>query len=492
MLTKVFNVAPRGPSISTLVAFAARRHFSSVGKYRQSLFEDYGVRRACAVREDVLDPQRKYYNRLERISGNNTFLVSSDATTQQLMDSIVEDTMAWRDHEAVFLEFGRRTDVLLGAFLWESSRGQPCGGIRMWEYDDVASYIKDGLRLATGMGLKSALAGLWSGGGKGVICREPGDTRVLTDRNLRRAVMQDYGDFLSGLRGAFVCAEDVGLVVSDLDMVHSRSRFVTCISEDLGGSGNPSLWTAQGVARACEAARDHHGFDGLNSAVIAQMGLGNVGSWTIVNLLRGGAAKVKAVDVRSEALELTMSVLKKECPNDMSKVELGLIEPGDLSIMGEECDILIPNALGGVLNDKTVPTIKAKIVCGAANNQLADVEKDSDLSERGITYVSESIASRMGIVNCSIEPYGRLNDDPYIMRHLGKEWEHSVYQTTRRVLARADEEHVSAGRAALELATEEAMESHPIWKDRARHIVADLWKHKWVNGLPITQDMGHM
>ena len=173
------------------------------------------------------------------------------------------------EHEGVFFEVGRQGGALMGAFIWRTNRGQGCGGIRSREYPSAREWLRDGLRLATGMGRKNALAGLFWGGAKGVVAQPPPSEFPLTPQT-REAIFADYGRFLTSLRGCYVAAEDsgalaplialqpwcsrscAGVTVKDVDAVFSKTRHTTCISPSLGGSGNPSVITARGIVCAIQ------------------------------------------------------------------------------------------------------------------------------------------------------------------------------------------------------------------------------------------------
>ena len=150
-------------------------------------------------------------------------------------------------HDAFFLQVHEPTRSLMGAAIWRTARGAGCGGVRLRTYGSLEEYVSDGLRLAQGMGRKSALAGLWWGGGKGVIAaprdESTGDFKFTPEQ--RKDLLNSYGDFVTSLRGAYVGAEDVGICVDDVDAIFQNTRFITCISPELGGAGNPSVPTAQ-------------------------------------------------------------------------------------------------------------------------------------------------------------------------------------------------------------------------------------------------------
>ena len=162
-----------------------------------------------------------------------------------------KECLDFEEHEGMYFEVGASSGALLGVFIHKTLRGAAGGGIRMREYKTLTDYIFDGLRLATGMGRKNALTGLWHGGGKGVIAQPPGVD--VKDKSFRNKLFKDYGVFLTSLRGCYVAAEDSGVSVEDMDIVYSASRFVTCIS--------PSPWWFWKSQRA-DGEGSHNGYGG--------------------------------------------------------------------------------------------------------------------------------------------------------------------------------------------------------------------------------------
>ena len=274
----------------------------------------------------------------ESAKGN---VAASHSSLEFLAEMMRQDERDWLNHEGMYFELGRRTNVVLGAYVWNTSRGQACGGIRMRSYTRTEDYVRDGLRLAIGMGRKSALAGLWAGGGKGVIATDP--ENPINDDETRKNVMLDYGDFLSSLRGCYVAAEDAGLFVEDCDNVFSRTRFMTCISTQYGGSGNPSVPTAMGVAAAIESAIDFRseGTETVQGKTFAIQGAGNVSRPLMNRLFELGAHKIVCTDIDESILSRAESEVK--VPGG-SSLDLRLVEPSDLSILAEPCDVLSPCA----------------------------------------------------------------------------------------------------------------------------------------------------
>jgi glutamate dehydrogenase/leucine dehydrogenase len=164
-------------------------------------------------------------------------------------------------------------------------------------------------------------------------------------------------------------------------------------------------------------------------------------------------------------------------------LEVRITARGDDSILAEGADIVAPCATGGILNPRTIPGIKAAIVCGAANNQLEDPERDDALlQERGIVYLPDFLVNRMGIVNCADEQYGYVDPDPRIEAHLGDEWDNSVFNLSRQVLEEARRTGATTARVAVDLAERRSRELHPLWGHRGAQIIRSLVASGWEKG----------
>jgi len=386
---------------------------------------------------------------------------------QQLCDRLAFGRCDAESHEAIFFEVGRETGALMAAFLHMTIRGQAQGGLRNRPYETMENLLREGLRLSRSMTLKNALAGLWWGGGKGIIARGDGD--AWDDPDFRRCLYQEYGTFVSSLRGCYITAKDAGTSPLDIDEVSRTTRYLTCLPPECGGSGNPSRMTAAGVVCAMEAALQFLGLGSLEDKKIALQGTGSVGSAMISLLLHHGVREI----VASEICEERRSALLDNFGDQ--PVEIRSTQLGNNDILTEPCDILAPCALGEVLGPKTIPSIQAKIVCGAANDQLVDEQRDARaMKERDITYVPDFLANRMGIVACSNEQYGSVNSDPVIQRHLGRSWNGGIYLTTKKVLELGQKPGVTPMCAAIRFATQLARQPHPICGHRARQIVESL------------------
>lgn len=400
---------------------------------------------------------------------------ASHPPLQPIADWLRADKRDFLEHEGLFFQVSREHHVLQGAFVHRTCRGQAAGGVRFWSYDTVADYLRDGLRLASGMTRKNALAGLWWGGGKGVMVRDPG----LDHGNpaVREAIYREYGEFMTSLRGCYVTAEDVGTNVEDMAHVFATTRFTTCIPPSLGGSGNPSIPTARGVVCGMEAALEFLGLGGLDGRTVAVQGMGNVGGPLIRFLLEKGVARIVARDID----ETRVAGVREEMGDP--RLEAAVAAPGDHSVLAAGCDLLAPCATGAVLNERTIPGIRAKIVCGAANNQLEDpVRDDGLLHQRGVLYVPDFLTNRMGIVNCADEGAGSIPEDPLIERHLSRDWEFSIHRMALRIFESSREKGQPPSESATKIADELSLKEHPIFGHRGRRIIEALTASGWHEG----------
>jgi glutamate dehydrogenase/leucine dehydrogenase len=223
-----------------------------------------------------------------------------------------------------------------------------------------------------------------------------------------------------------------------------------------------------------EAALDVTDKGTLEGKTVAIQGAGNVAGFMIDDLLGKGVGRVIATDIDAARCEELRAIYEGR------PVEIRGVVRGDDSILGEPCDVLAPSALGGVLNPDTIPRINAPIVCGAANNQLLDDQRDdAALAERGIVYVPDFVANRMGIVNCANEAYGFVPHDPAFDRHFDRAWDASIFATTKKVLETARDGGVTTSDAANILADEACTVPHPIWGHRGWQIIEGLLADGW-------------
>lgn len=394
---------------------------------------------------------------------DGTAFKASTAQWQPLADQISK-LSDFKNHEAAFIFLGPKSRQLHSAWIHRTSRGPGAGGVRRKSYPSVSDWVTDGLRLAVGMGYKNALAGLWWGGGKAVI------GRTCKEEDLA-VVYSEFGDFMSELSGCYITAEDMGTKPQNMATVFSRTRFTTCIPARFGGSGNPSPATARGLFVGIEAVLRHLGKTTENSTIAIQ-GLGEVGSRLAEHLHHAGANLI-VFDPDQEKLAATLALDKRHRASS------------EESILLEKADVTAPCAMGAVLNPDTIGRMQCKAVCGAANNQLSEDDRDSEaLHHRGILYIPDFLVNRMGIVNCADEQYGRLQPDPAIERHLGWEWEHAIGPVVLKLLTQSEETGNPPLQEAAKRAEELMDQHHPIWPNRSRQIARAVWEEFGARACP--------
>ena len=399
-------------------------------------------------------------------------VIASHSQLQELAEEITADKRDFMQHEGMFFQLNTQYDILQAAFIHKTNRGQASGGLRFWKYNTLEDFLRDGMRLSKGMTRKNALANLWWGGGKGILADNPSVDKK--DEKIRAEIYRDYGKFITSIKGCYITAEDVGTCEQDMGNVFSQTRFTTCIPASVGGSGNPSSATALGVVHGMEAALDFLGMGDLSGKTVVVQGMGHVAEPMIGYMFARHVAKIIAADINAELIN---TVKAKYADKNF---EARLVDIQDNSILFEACDILAPCATGAILNAQSIANIKAKIVCGAANNQLKDSSTDGQLlAEAGITYVPDFLVNRMGIVNCADEQSGYIDNDPYFYRHLEQDDKNSVYQTAKRVLAQAKTSGKTPAEVAIELADELSHKNHPIYGHRGEKIIASLVKNNW-------------
>ncbi len=256
----------------------------------------------------------------------------------------------------------------------------------MWSYDDSRAALRDALRLSRAMTYKAAIADLPLGGGKGVIVLPPSGP-LSSER--RQAALLDFADSVEALGGSYITAEDVGTSSRDMSVIATRTLSVAGLARGRGGSGDPSPFTALGVEAAIRACCERvTGSESLRGRTICVTGLGHVGSRVAKRCARAGAKLLLAdLDERKRTLAEALSAR--------------WISP-DRAIEAE-VDVLAPCALGGILDDQTVPMLRCRIVAGAANNQLADERIADLLAARGILWAPDFVVNAGGLINIAQE-----------------------------------------------------------------------------------------
>jgi valine dehydrogenase (NAD+) len=296
-------------------------------------------------------------------------------------------------HEQVVLCQDRETGLKAVIAIHSTALGPALGGTRFHAYasegNPEEAAVLDALNLARGMSYKNALAGLDHGGGKAVIIGDPEQLKS-------EALLEAYGRFVASLGGRYVTACDVGTYVRDMDVVSRTCRWVTGRSPENGGAGDSSVLTAFGVYQGMRASAKHlWGDPSLRGRKVGVAGVGKVGHHLVGHLLEEGA-EVVVTDVRAEAVERVVA----------AHPEVTAVADTDALIRTEGLDVYAPCALGGALNDETVPVLTAKVVCGAANNQLAHPGVEKDLAGRGVLYAPDYVVNSGGVIQVADELHG--------------------------------------------------------------------------------------
>lgn len=308
-----------------------------------------------------------------------------------------------------------------------TARGPALGGCRMWPYASEADALQDVLRLSRGMTYKAAVAGLPLGGGKAVIIGDP-------KKDKSKALFRAFGRFVESLNGRYITAEDVGVVMEDMDTVLTETKYVTGVSPEVGGSGNPAPFTALGCLRGMLASVNFKtGRRALKGMRVAVQGTGHVGQH-LIRLLRERDVEVIAGDI------------------DEAKCAAFCAETGCKAVPADEvlfadCDVLAPCAMGGILNDESIPKLNCEIVAGSANNQLLSPIHGRQLKDRGILYAPDYAINAGGLLNVSVELEG-------YHREKATELVSGIYETMMNIYRLAEKQDLPTNEAADRLAEE--------------------------------------
>jgi leucine dehydrogenase len=332
------------------------------------------------------------------------------------------------DHEELHVQRGRRSGLYTIVAVHSTVRGPSLGGCRMWRYDDSRAAVRDALRLSRAMTLKAAVADLALGGGKGVIMM-PAEGRSSPER--RRQALLDFADAVEQVQGRYITAEDVGTSSRDMSLIATRTRHVAGLARRQGGSGDPSPLTALGVQAAIEASCERaFGSRSLRGRTICVLGLGHVGSRVARRCARAGAVLTVAdVDRRKRGLA---EQLRASWTDPATGMQAGV-------------DVLVPCALGGLLDDETVPRLRCRVIAGAANNQLAHDRIAELLAARDILWAPDFVVNAGGLINISEEAGGY---DPVAARaHV-----RAIGATLEEIFRRSEQHRTTPLAAALEIA----------------------------------------
>lgn len=332
------------------------------------------------------------------------------------------------NHELVL--FGRDEATGLAAIIavHSTALGPACGGCRMWPYANDTEAMRDALRLSRGMSYKNAMAGLPLGGGKSVII---GDSRKDKTDELFRA----FGRVIDSLGGKYIAAEDVGITVADVMTMGQTTRHVAGLSKGHDASGDPSPFTAYGVYMGIKAAVKHKlATDSLKGVRVAVQGLGNVGSHLCQRLADDGAI-LTVTDIHADAVQRAVD-------------KFGAMAVAPDRIHAADVDVYAPCALGAVINPRSLPELKAKIVAGGANNQLETDPMGEALRAAGILYAPDYVINGGGIINVSAEVTQDYDRDS-VLRQVER-----IPVTLTEIFRRADRENRPTSAVADEMARE--------------------------------------
>jgi len=328
------------------------------------------------------------------------------------------------NHELV--QFVRDPDAGLSAIIaiHSTARGPALGGCRMFPYADDAAAIADVLRLSRGMSYKAALADVALGGGKSVIVGDPATQKT-------EALLLAMGQAIDQLHGRYITGEDIGTRPADMAVIRQATRSVSCLDEVDGGYGDPASFTALGVFQAiragCEAA---FGSPEVAGRTVAVQGVGNVGQ-RLCRLLDEADAALVICDPNSSHLEA------------IADLRAAVVSLED--IYQAEAEVFAPCAIGGTLNDETIPRLKARVIAGAANNQLYRAGHADALAQRDIVYLPDYVANAGGLISCEAEWYGidREAIEPRVLK---------IFDTCVDVIHSAQQSGTNTGAAADQLA----------------------------------------
>ena len=343
----------------------------------------------------------------------------------QKMDPVFGQ-MSFDDHEQIVFCNDKDTGLKAIIGIHNSVMGPALGGTRMFNYANEWEALNDVLRLSRGMTFKAAITGLDIGGGKAVII---GDAKTQKTPEL----MRKFGEFVHSLSGRYITAEDVGMETSDMDIVRDVTPYVTGISEARGGSGNPSPVTAYGVYMGMKAAAKYKfGTDNLEGKKVLVQGIGHVGEVLVEHLTKSGAI-------------VTITDIDEERVHQIGAKYGAKIFTGD-DLYAADVDIYAPCALGATINDETINKFKAKVIAGAANNQLANEAIHGKLlKEKGILYAPDFLINAGGVINVYSEIVNWSKEQVI-------EKTENIYNTALDIFNLADTNNITTHQAAFTMA----------------------------------------
>ncbi|MEO8973803.1 MAG: Glu/Leu/Phe/Val dehydrogenase dimerization domain-containing protein [Ktedonobacteraceae bacterium] len=342
------------------------------------------------------------------------------------MDNFIFDLMETYDYENIFFCQEKTLGLKAIIVIHDTTLGPAAGGIRMMRYETEADAIKDAARLARSMTYKCAAAGLPYGGGKCVVIGDP-------KRDKNEALLRALARFIHRLNGLYLVGPDVGTTLEDMEIMRTESPYIVTLPESWGGPGDSAPATAFGVFRAIQAClKEVFGSGSPEGRTVALQGIGSVGHLVLKYLTETGA-KVTIADVDEERVHALAA--------QYAEYDVHIASPEDIHRL--EVDVYCPCALGGILNDSTIPELQCKIVCGSANNQFASVYNSEQITQRGILYAPDYIVSAGGVITGldSLNPGG-------FNRQRAMEKVSRIYSAVENIFAIAREQHIPTYLAA--------------------------------------------
>ncbi|MEI8278928.1 MAG: Glu/Leu/Phe/Val dehydrogenase dimerization domain-containing protein [Bacteroidota bacterium] len=343
------------------------------------------------------------------------------------MPQSVFDHMQQMGHEQLVFCHDPHSGLNAIIAIHNTTLGPALGGTRLWNYNSHEDAIIDALRLSRGMTYKAAISGLNLGGGKAVLI---GDAATIKSESLWRR----YGKFVNSLNGKYITAEDVNTSAPDMEHIALETEFVTGVPEYMGGSGDPSPFTAYGVFMGMKAAaKKTWGNDSLAGKKVLVQGAGHVGQYLVGHLIEEGA-KVYLNDINQEKIKQTVEKFRS----------VEVVPSND--IFNLDMDIYAPCALGATVNTESIAKMKCPIIAGAANNQLADENVHGPmLIEKGILYAPDFLINAGGLINVSAELDGYNRER--VMGNVEK-----IYNRTLEIFALSEKEKIHTQAAAIRIA----------------------------------------
>ncbi len=334
-------------------------------------------------------------------------------------------------HERVSYFHCQKTGLKAIIAIHNTNLGPALGGCRMWAYDNDEQALRDVLRLSRGMSYKAAISDLPLGGGKSVII---GDARKIKTADMMRSM----GKAVDSLGGSYIIAEDVGTTVEDMNNISTNTKHVVGVSHDGKGSGDPSPTTAYGVYVGLKASVKHRlGKQDVRDLKVTVQGLGNVG-YNLCKLLHKDGAKLSVTDMQTDKI-------------DQAVKEFGATPVSLNDVYDTDCDIFAPCALGAIINDDTIGRLKAKVVAGAANNQLLEARHGDALRDLKILYAPDYLINAGGLINVYYEHLtansGKSYDRLTVINHVDR-----IAETVESIFKKAEQENISTSLAADRIA----------------------------------------